>query len=141
MMRKLFGRFVIAAIYITAMLWAGGAQAQHVEHHEFLLHNAEAGAAVNGAVMPVDQYATVAVDVTITVTGTVNFEASAAGGVWSSMTCLGSNTAVRTTNVPTATATGLFQCNVAGFQAFRARISANAGTITVFARATTGGFQ
>ena len=131
--KGLIGLFVL-------VLWCTTAQAQHIESQEFLLQNASVAAAANGAPMPVDHYTSVAVDVTVSVTGNVNFEASGAGGVWSSTTCVQSSVAART-HVAVATATGLFQCNVAGFQSFRARTDTNAGSITVFARATTAPFE
>lgn len=123
-----------------ALLLVAPAYAQHVESQEFLLQNAQAGTG-GGVTMPVSQYGTVAIDVTISATATVEFEASAAGGVFTDTGCIQSLTLLRTTNVISATVTGLFQCNVAGYKSFRANVTANTGTVTVFARATTANFQ
>lgn len=134
MLKKLFGA-ILAILFACTV-----AQAQHVEHQAFVLHNLEAGN-VGSVVMPVNQYGTVALDVTISAAATVTFQGSTAGGVFTGVTCLASSTALRTTNVLSATVTGMFQCNVAGFQTFRTLISGNTGTVTVFARASTASFQ
>lgn len=134
------GKRIALALAFLLLCVAPTAYAQHIEYQEFLLHNAEAGN-VGGVSMPVSNYTSVALDITISAAATVTFQASAAGGVFSGITCLQSTTLLRTTNVVSATASGLFQCNVAGFQSFRALISGNTGAVTVFARATTGGFQ
>lgn len=112
--------------------WAGA------EYQEFVLQNAVVATA-NGASMPVTKYTTVALDVTIATTATVTFEGSVSGAAWTSVYCV--DAAFRATST-TATATGLYQCNVAGLNAFRARVSAwTSGAVTVYARATTAPSQ
>jgi len=78
----------------------------------------------------------VGVQVTISNTATVTFEVSQNQSTWQAATCvLTSNTSG--TQVTTATATGTYQCNVAGMVLFRARVSAwTSGTVTVTATAT-----
>lgn len=101
---------------------------------------AAAGAVAPGEMLNVDGYNMVSLEVTITNTATVTFEASGKGAVWTPIAALpvGSTDGVPAT---TATATGLFQVNVAGLVAIRARVSAwTSGTVTVFARASTAVF-
>lgn len=107
--------------------WAGA------EFQEFILHNATASS-TGGAVMPVTKYTSVALDVTVTATATVTFEGSVSGGAWTAISCTNAATGSSST---TTTATGVFQCNVAGMSAFRAEVTWTSGTVTAFARATT----
>lgn len=89
----------------------------------------------NGTMMSVDKFTAIGLEVTISNTATVTFEGSSAGAVFSAVTCSKTSPA---SSVSTATATGLYQCNIAGLTAFRARISAyTSGTVDVFARAST----
>jgi hypothetical protein len=84
----------------------------------------------------VDNYTGVGVQVTISNTATVTFEVSQNQSTWQEATCvLTSSTSGALTT--TATATGTYQCNVAGMTLFRARVSAwTSGTVTVTATAT-----
>ena len=129
MQRLLIGWILFGlSLGFTTQSWAGA------ESQEFVLQNAVVATA-NGASMPVTKYTTVALDVTIATTATVTFEGSVSGDAWTSIACTAINTGV-TTTAPTAT--GLYQCNVAGLSAFRARVSSwTAGAVTVYARATT----
>jgi len=129
MQRLLIGWILFGlSLGFTGQSWAGA------EYQEFVLQNAVVATA-NGASMPVTKYTTVALDVTIATTATVTFEGSVSGDAWTSIACTAINTGV-TTTAPTAT--GLYQCNVAGLSAFRARVSSwTAGAVTVYARATT----
>ena len=129
MQRLLIGWILFGlSLGFTGQSWAGA------EYQEFVLQNAVVATA-DGASMPVTKYTTVALDVTIATTATVTFEGSVSGAAWTSIACTAINTGV-TTTAPTAT--GLYQCNVAGLSAFRARVSSwTAGAVTVYARATT----
>ena len=129
MQRLLIGWILFGlSLGFTTQSWAGA------ESQEFVLQNAVVATAA-GASMPVTKYTTVALDVTIATTATVTFEGSVSGAAWTSIACTAINTGV-TTTAPTAT--GLYQCNVAGLSAFRARVSSwTAGAVTVYARATT----
>jgi len=95
----------------------------------------------NGTVLAVDRFTSVGLQVTIATTATVTFEVTQDGTTWASATCVSvANTSG--TLVSTATATGTYQCNVAGMMQFRARISAwTSGAVTVTARATTAIFS
>jgi len=117
-----------------------GVHAQQLRSATKTLQNA-VGATGNGASLPVDNYTGVGVQVTISNTATVTFEVSQNQSTWQAATCvLTSNTSG--TQVTTATATGTYQCNVAGMILFRARVSAwTSGTVTVTATATTAVFS
>lgn len=130
-------RQILAALVLLAVLGAGGtAHAQFIKSQEMLLQNA-AVATGGGAQLNVESYNSVAVEVTIATTATVTFEVSEHGAVWTPIACqaVGATTEAWVT---TATATGLFQCNVAGMVAFRSEITAwTSGAVTVWGRATT----
>lgn len=98
------------------------------------MQNATASTTTNGTPATVSGYATVGVQVVISATGTVNFEGTLDNTNWLPATCILSSDASAVTS---ATASGLYQCNVAGFTQLRGRISANTGTITVKSLATT----
>lgn len=91
----------------------------------------------NGTALDVALYNSVALEVTIATTATVTFEGTVDGSTWASTVCTSiANTSA--TLVTSATATGTYQCNVAGLSKFRARISSwTSGAVTVKARATT----
>lgn len=116
------------------------AWADRAAYTDMTLQNA-ATATGNGVNLAVDAYNSVTFSTVISATATVTFEGAAdptTGFV--SLVCVSIADTART-KVVTATATGVFQCNVAGLQAVRARISAyTSGTITVNARATTAVF-
>lgn len=91
----------------------------------------------NGTTMVVAPYTSIALQVTISDTATVTFEATQDGTTWASTVCT-SSASTSAALVTSATATGLYQCPVAGFSEFRARISSyGSGSISVNARATT----
>lgn len=121
-----------------AMLFAlsSMAYAQEVRFTPVTFQNA-ATATGNGTTLPVDKYTSVGVQVVISDTATVTFEATSDGTNWVSKTCSSVDDTAATL-VTTATASGVYQCNIAGLQLFRARISAyTAGTVTVTGRAST----
>ena len=106
------------------------------EHAEKTLQSAVVATA-DGSALSVEGYSTVGLELTLAGSATVTFEGSMSGVNWTAIPCIsaGSITAVS----PTATASGLWQCQVAGLTAVRARISSwTSGAVTVFARATTG---
>lgn len=129
MLKRLISALVLTALMATPLF-------AKEEYTDMVLQSA-AVALGDGQALPVDRYTSVGVDVTVETTATVTFEGSVAGGAWSSVTCASSGS-TSASLVTTASATGLYQCNVAGLKAFRARVSAwTAGAVTVFARATT----
>jgi hypothetical protein len=97
-------------------------------------------AAVDGATLTVLPFSTVVVELTITNTATVTFEGST-HTIFSALNATNMSTGV---TASTATASGLYQINVAGLATFRARVSAfTSGNITAVARATSAnkGYQ
>jgi hypothetical protein len=112
------------------------------EDARFVTHTFQsaAGATGNGTALTVDKYTMVALQVTISDTATVAFEGSQDGTNYASKVCV-SIASTSAALVTTATASGTFQCNIAGLQTFRVRISAfTGGEITVTGRATTAVF-
>jgi hypothetical protein len=90
-----------------------------------------AAATGNGTTQVIPGWATIGVQVVITDTATVTFEATADGSNWVSVACtsIASTSGAMST---TATASGVYQCPVAGMGEFRARISSfTGGTVTV----------
>jgi len=101
-----------------------------------ILQNA-ATATGNGLSLPVDQYTSVGLQVTISETATVTFETTADASNWVSASCM-SIADTSGTLTTTASSSGAYQCNVSGMALFRARISSfSSGTVTVLARSTT----
>lgn len=101
-----------------------------------------AAATGNGTVFPTGQYSTVTFQLVGTLTSlTVTFEGSNAPdssltGAWRSLTCYTLDSATATS---TATAVGIWRCNVNGLQAVRARVSTySSGTVTAYASGTSG---
>lgn len=90
----------------------------------------------NGTAVSVTRYATIGLDVEVTNTATVTFEGrSALASSFSSMRCTNRATGSVST---TATATGNYECPVAGLGEVRARISGcSSCVVNVFARLTT----
>ncbi len=99
------------------------------------LQNA-ATATGNGTVLNVLGMSTVAVTITGITTATITFEVSEDGTNWASVNAIQSGT---NTVATTATSNGDYVASCAGFQSFRARISAyTSGTITATAHAVPG---
>ncbi len=120
---------LMACFLLVSQVWA-----EEADYNEEFLQNA-ATADGNGTPMPVDRYTTLALDISIAGTATVNFEGSVLGSAVTAITCTSTADA---TAVQSVTATGMVQCNIAGFKAVRARISGCAGcTVTVYGRATS----
>ena len=106
------------------------------EYVPLTLQNAAASTG-NGVAIGVERFSAVGLTVTISNTATVTFEATEDGTTWASKVCasISSTSATLVTNTSTS---GTYQCNVAGLNKFRARVSAfTSGTVTVHAQATT----
>jgi len=126
----------LATLLSLLCLWVSPAWADFEKFSVKTLQNA-AVATGNGAELPVDQYTSVGLDVAISATATVTFEVTANGTTYVSATCssIADQNAALTN---TATTSGVYQCNVAGMQLFRARISSyGSGTVTVLSRSST----
>ncbi len=123
-------------VLLCALLLASPAWAALEEHQELLLQNA-AAATANGADLSVEEYNTVGVELTISASATVTWEGSVFG-TYSAIPCTNKASGTAAT---TATATGLYQCDVSGLGTFRARVSTYAsGTVTAYARSSTAVF-
>jgi hypothetical protein len=139
---------LFSLILLTLALWLGvatWAHAQHIEHSDtVVLLNAVVGLEA-GPAIPVEFYNTVALNVDISAgTATFRFEGSTDGALFGSsgIACVLSSALDRTTGNQNMTASGLYQCQVAGYQAVRARTTVCTGcTVTVKAVATTAKFH
>jgi hypothetical protein len=121
---------------LMALLMVAPTYAELEETKADILQNA-AVATGDGTAIEVSRYTSIALQVTIADTATVTFEATQNGTTWASAVCT-SSASTSAALVTSATATGLYQCPVAGFSQFRARISSwTGGAVTVTARATT----
>lgn len=101
---------------------------------EMFTFQSAAGSAIGGNVMNVEPYGTISVEVVISASATVTFEAASTSTFYA-MPCVNKSTGVTSM---TTTTTGLFQCEVAGLSTFRTRISTfGSGTITSIGRAAT----
>ena len=94
-----------------------------------------AAATGDGTAASTAGYASMGVQVVISDTATVSFEGNVDGSNWVAVTCVLSSDL---STASSATASGLYQCNVSGYNQFRARISAyTGGTVTVKSITTT----
>lgn len=92
-----------------------------------------ANATGNGTPISVEYFTLAAIEVTITGTATVTWEETITGLNFNTGSCV--NASAPGTLVTTATASGLFYCNLAPLTEFRARISSfSSGTVTAIAR-------
>lgn len=127
---------LIRGLVILLVLVGGLAAVSAFEDFSSLTLQSAATATGVGTAMPVDRFTTASAQVTISNTATVTFQGTVDGSTWASLVCTALGSSVGTS--ATATATGLYQCNVAGLAFFRANITAyTSGTVTVKARATT----
>lgn len=127
----------LRVLVLVSLVLAGAPSVQAIEDFKTVTLQNAAAATGNGTAIDVASYTSVALSVTISATATVTFEGTVDGTTWASRACvsIGSTSG---TGVTTATATGTYQCSVAGLSQFRARVSSfGSGTITVIARATT----
>jgi hypothetical protein len=90
-----------------------------------------------GTVVDVARYVTIGLDISITNTATVTFQArSSSGGTYTAIQCVNLETGV---TVTTATASMQVQCNVAGLSQFKAPISGcSSCTVVVSGKLSTG---
>lgn len=128
----------LLAMLLMLMVFATNAFAQKSQaiiYDDFILHNGRTTTS-NGAFVSVDTSNTIGLDVSISGTATVDFKISGAGRIgWNALQCFPSDA---DTGVTTTTASGFYQCNVAGADVVSAQISAcTACTVTVIARRTT----
>ena len=118
---------LLILLVLIGLVGVGPVYAQSAKTHTF---QDAAGATGNGTSLSVSGWATVGVQVVISATATVTFEATSDDSNWVSAICASSATPGLTTS--TATASGLYQCNISGYTQFRARISSfGSGTVTV----------
>lgn len=131
-------RCVVTSLVLLGLTGQGWAQSAKFVTATFQSAVAAPG---NGTPLAVDLYTAVAVQVTITNTATVTFEATSDGTTWVSRACTSVADTIGSL-VTTATASGVYQCNIAGMQQFRVRVSAyTSGTVTATGRATTAIFS
>lgn len=95
------------------------------------LQTAQTGNA-NGNEITIDGMSSLSVQVTVSGTATVNFEATQDQSTWASLACIqvGDTTY---TSITDTTATMTVRCNVAGLVKFRTRTSGNSGSVTTTA--------
>lgn len=92
----------------------------------------------SGNALDVEHFSSLGLKVTISDTATVTFKVSMDGvGTYSDLTCalIGDTTGAP---VSSTTSSGEYQCNIAGMAKIQTPVTANTGTVTVLARATTG---
>jgi hypothetical protein len=126
---------LVGLLIMSGPTWAQNQQTVQPMH----TFQSAAAATGDGTALAVQGWATVGLQVVISDTATVTFESTTDGSNWFSSVC----SSIASTSgalVTSATASGLYQCNVAGMSQFRARISAfTAGTVTVKGLATIVG--
>jgi hypothetical protein len=125
---------LLTSVLLSLALLAGPAWALEDVSGLKALHTA-VGASADGPLMTVTGFTTVTVHVTISATATVTFK-SGIGTALENRTCVKISDTGGTL-VDSTTATGVFQCNVAGMNAFQAPVTWTSGTVTVTAHATT----
>jgi hypothetical protein len=115
---------VLLGLVLAGPVWAAE------EYKPVHVFQDAASATGNGTALGVAGWSTIGLQVVISDTATVTFEATADDSNWVSAVC----TSIASTSgalVTSATASGLFKCNVAGMTQFRARISSyTGGTVT-----------
>lgn len=118
---------------VASHAWAQ--KATSIEYQDVTIHNART-VVHDGTFVNVNQSNSIGFDVQISGTATVTFRVSGAGRFgWNDLTCYPSDS---TTGVTSATATGFYQCNVAGADVASARLDVCTGcTVTVVARTGT----
>jgi hypothetical protein len=127
-------RWVLLGIVLC--LWPALSFGQQLQSQPVHTFQSAATATGNGESLAVQGWATVGLQVVISDTATITFEATTDGSNWVSRTCV-SIASTSAALVTTASASGLFSCDVAGMSSFRARISSyTGGTVTVKGLAT-----
>jgi hypothetical protein len=116
---------VLLGLILAGPVWAAE------EYKPVHVFQDAAAATSDGTALAVAGFSTIGLQIVITDTATVAFEATTDGSNWVASVC----SSVASTSgalVSSATASGLYKCNVAGMAQFRARISAfTGGTVTV----------
>lgn len=131
----MFTRIAVCGVLLAGFLLAGApVQAQtRVAPLVTMQSTASTG---NGTELDVEYFNAVSFDITMSSTGTVTFTASSDGTTYRDLSCFASDD-TSGTPVTSATASGLYQCNIAGYTKVRTPVTANGGTITVYGRAST----
>ncbi len=122
-------------ILLIAMVLGCWSHAYAIDSPVSTTMQSAAAATGNGTAASTAGYASIGVQVVISDTATVSFEATVDGSNWVAVTCVLSSDL---STASSATASGLYQCNVSGYNSFRARISSyGAGTVDVKSLTTT----
>lgn len=127
-----------ASVALALVLSMASLEAQSISTTGSIDANGEAVTFSTGGVsLPSGGWATTAVQITGTFTGTLQFEGSVDVSTYVALLCTPINTTTATTS---ATATGLWSCPTAGLQQVRVRSSAwTSGTASVYLRGTPSG--
>lgn len=134
MMKTLFRAFLL----LLALAPPAWAELNDFKDHTF--HSA-ATATGDGTDLVVDKFTSIGVTVTIGGTAAeVTFKVSQDGSTFDSRSCVNTATTTGASSI-TASATGVYQCNIAGMQKFRVSISSCTDcTVTVTGKASTAIF-
>lgn len=128
--------FILLFLLLATPAWA---TTSTDTFREVSMHRA-AGAPGNGTPITVDYFTLATIEVTITNTATITWEETISGINFNTGSCVNAN--APGTLVTTATASGIYYCNIAPLTQFRARISSfSSGTVTVLARISTLSFM
>lgn len=132
----MFTRLILGLVMLCSVAAAPAFAAE--EYYEATLHSANSSTG-DGVTLNIENYGTVSITVTMSSTGTVTFNGSGNRTTYPLKGCVSVESTTGTV-VTGATASGTFQCNVAGLQRFRVPITVNGGTITVHATVSTAVF-
>lgn len=126
-------RMGLLALAVLLALPVGQAAAQKVTPVTTLISTTGTGESIE---LETEFYNSVSFTVTMTSTGTVAFYVSGNGSTYAALSCL-SSADTAGTSVTSATASGVYQCNVAATQKVKVNVTANGGTTTVEAQASS----
>ena len=115
-------------------LLAGPVWAQQFKSITLPLQTAQTGDA-NGNEITIDGMSSLSVQVTVSGTATVNFEATQDQSTWTSVACIEAGD-ITYTSITDTSETMTVRCNVAGLVKFRTRTSGNSGSVTTTATAS-----
>lgn len=125
------------SLFLASSAWA--IPSPNDPFREVSMHRA-AGATADGTPISVDYFTLATIEVTITGTATITWEHTITGINWNTGACVNAN--APGTLVTTATASGLYYCNIASLTQFRGRISTfSTGTVTSMARLSQRSFK
>lgn len=134
MMRRLLASLSLAVLILAPALASGQAASPFPINRTATLQNAVTTTG-NGNTIDTARMAIVTIQVSGSLSSTtVVPEGSNDNSNWNTLTCY---TLDSGTSAASFTATGMWRCNVAGIALVRARISANSGTVTVVANASS----